>query len=140
RRLEETLFAEELINQLLLSLCSFGYKFGVPDEADMVLDARFLPNPHWLAELRPLSGLDEPVKQYVLGRPEAGKFLDKVAELVRFLAPRFVAEQKRRLFLAVGCTGGRHRSVVLVEALAGKLKDDPGIVTSVVHRDIERGG
>lgn len=138
RRLEETLFADELTDQLLLSLISFGFKYGLPDEADMVLDSRFLPNPNWVAELRPLTGLDSQVRQYVTEREEAGAFLDQVVALVRFLAPRFLAEQKRRLVLGIGCTGGRHRSVALAEELGAKLGRDTGIVTSVSHRDVDR--
>jgi UPF0042 nucleotide-binding protein len=138
RRLEETLLAEALSNQLFLSLVSFGYKFGLPDEADLVLDSRFLPNPNWVPELRTLSGADAQVREYVLGREGAGAFLDQVVALIRFLAPRFVAEQKSRVVLAVGCTGGRHRSVVLVDELAARLRDDPGVITSVSHRDLER--
>lgn len=140
RRLEETLLAEQLSNQLFVSLKSFGYKYGLPDDADMVLDARFLPNPYWVAELRPLSGLDAAVKDYVLGRREAGAFLRRVTVLVRSLAPGFVCEQKRRLVLAIGCTGGRHRSVALVEDLARRLRSDPSLVISVSHRDIAREG
>lgn len=138
RRLEETLLAEQLSNELLVSLVSFGYKFGLPDEADIVLDSRFLPNPHWVPELCASSGLDEPLMRYVLGLEGAGHFLDAVVDLVRFLGPRFLSEQKPRLVLAIGCTGGRHRSVVLVEELARRFKDDPGVVISVSHRDIER--
>jgi UPF0042 nucleotide-binding protein len=106
----------------------------------MVLDARFLPNPHWVAELRPQTGLDPGVKDYVLGRTEAAKFLDQVVVLLKLLAPGYVAEQKRRLVLAVGCTGGRHRSVALVEELARRLRGEPAYVISVAHRDIEREG
>ena len=104
----------------------------------MVLDSRFLPNPHWVAELRPLTGTDAAVKQYVLGRAETRVFLDQVVMLVRFLAPLFVAEQKRRLVMAVGCTGGRHRSVVLVDDLAERLREDAAVVTTVSYRDIDR--
>jgi UPF0042 nucleotide-binding protein len=138
RRLEETLLADQLSDQLFVSLGSFGYKFGLPDEADMVLDARFLPNPHWVADLCPRTGLDAAVRDYVLGREEARAFLEQVVALVRLLAPRFLAEQKRRLVLAIGCTGGRHRSVVLVEDLARRLQGDAAVVTSVSHRDIDR--
>lgn len=138
RRLEETLLAEQLSNELFVSLLSFGYKFGLPDDADIVLDSRFLPNPHWVPELRSLCGLDEAVGRHVLGLDGAAHFLDEVVGLVRFLGPRFLSEQKPRLVLAIGCTGGRHRSVVLVEELARRLQDDPGMVTSVSHRDIER--
>jgi UPF0042 nucleotide-binding protein len=140
RRLEERLMAEQLSDQLFVSLESFGYKRGLPTEADIVLDARFLPNPHWVAELRSLTGLDANVKDFVLGRPEAGKFLDQLVALVRLLAPGFVGEQKRRLVLAIGCTGGQHRSVVLIEDLARRLRGDSAFVISVSHRDIERAG
>jgi UPF0042 nucleotide-binding protein len=138
RRLEETLLADQLSNQLFVSLKSFGYKYGLPDDADMVLDARFLPNPYWVSELRPLSGLDAAVKDFVLGRREAAAFLRRVAVLVRSVAPGFVSEQKRRLVLAIGCTGGRHRSVALVEDLARRLREDESLVISVSHRDIAR--
>jgi UPF0042 nucleotide-binding protein len=138
RRLEETCLAEQLEDQLFVSLESFGYKYGLPDEADIVLDARFLPNPHWVAELRSHTGLDANVKDYVLGRSEAGMFLDQVVALVHLVSPGFVSEQKRRLVLAVGCTGGRHRSVALVEDLARRLRSEPAFVISVSHRDMER--
>lgn len=139
RYLEETLLAEELSDQLFLSLVSFGYKNGLPDEADMVLDARFLPNPHWVEHLRPLTGRDEAVRRYVLEREDSEAFLDQIEKLVRFLAPRFVVEQKRRLVLAIGCTGGHHRSVSLVHELAVRLQGDPGLVISVSHRDLGEG-
>lgn len=138
RRLEETLLADRLSNQLLVSLESFGYRYGLPDEADMVLDARFLPNPHWVPELRPRSGLETPVRDYVLERTEAETFLTQVASLLHFVAPGFLAEQKRRLVVALGCTGGRHRSVVLTEELAHRLAQDPTLVVSVRHRDVDR--
>jgi UPF0042 nucleotide-binding protein len=140
RRLEETLMAEQLSDQVFVSLESFGYKYGLPDEADVVLDGRFLPNPHWVPELRGFTGLDPAVKDYVLGRAEAGKFLDEVVVLLKLTAPGFVSEQKRRVVLAIGCTGGRHRSVALIEDLARRLRGEPAYVISVSHRDIEREG
>lgn len=138
RRLEETLLAERLSGQLLLSLESFGYRHGLPDDADMVLDTRFLPNPYWVTDLRPQSGLDAPVRDYVLSRSEAEEFLERVVGLVHALAPRFLAEQKRRVVLALGCTGGRHRSVALAEELSRRLREVPDLVVSLRHRDIER--
>jgi RNase adapter protein RapZ len=138
RRLEEVLLADRLSDQLLVSLESFGYRYGLPGEADMVLDARFLPNPYWVPDLRPLSGLDQSVRDYILGRPDAQAFLDQVVNLLRFMAPRFVAEQKRRLVLAIGCTGGRHRSVALTEELARRLQEEPVMLVSISHRDVER--
>jgi UPF0042 nucleotide-binding protein len=106
----------------------------------MVLDVRFLPNPHWVADLRPCSGQNPAVRDYVLGQPEAEGFLGRVIELVRFVAPGFMTEQKRRLVLALGCTGGRHRSVALAEELARRLKEDVTLVVSLRHRDIDRTG
>jgi RNase adapter protein RapZ len=139
RRLEETLLAEGLSDQVYVSLKSFGYRYGLPDEADFVLDARFLPNPHWVPALRPLSGLDPAVSEYVVGRPEAAAFLDRVVDLVKLLTPGFLAEQKRRIVVAVGCTGGRHRSVALSEELARRLEEDATLVVTTSHRDIDRG-
>jgi UPF0042 nucleotide-binding protein len=138
RLIEETLLSDELTNQVFLSLVSFGYKYGVPEEADLVLDARFVPNPHWVPELRRQTGLDDEVRAYVLDREESREFLDRVAGLIRFLAPRYVSEQKRRVVLAMGCTGGRHRSVVMVEALQRMLEGDAALLTSVSHRDLQK--
>jgi UPF0042 nucleotide-binding protein len=119
------------------ALVSFGYKHGLPLDADVVLDCRFLPNPHWVPELRELTGLDGPVRDYVLQRPETGEFVDRVDELLRFLLPHFLAEGKSYLGIAVGCTGGRHRSVVIVEELAQRLRAE-GHHISVFHRDVDR--
>jgi RNase adapter protein RapZ len=140
RRLEEALLADGLSDQLYVSLKSFGYRYGLPDEADFVLDARFLPNPHWVPDLRPLSGLDPAVSEYVVGRPEAEAFLDKVVDMVTLLSPGFMAEQKRRVVVAVGCTGGRHRSVALAEELGKRLQGHPSLLVNVSHRDIDRTG
>jgi len=120
-----------------VSVVSFGYKHGVPIDVDMVFDSRFLPNPHWVDELRPLTGRDEPVREYVLGQPEAKTFLERLDDLFELLVPAFVREGKSYLRIAVGCTGGRHRSVVIAEELARSLRDhdlDP----TVLHRDVDR--
>ncbi|MCX8033492.1 MAG: RNase adapter RapZ [Thermoleophilia bacterium] len=138
RHLEETLLADRLRGQLFVSLESFGYRYGLPDEADMVLDTRFLPNPYWVPELRHRSGLEEDVRRYVVERSEAREFIDRIVSLLRFLAPLFLVEQKRRLVVAVGCTGGRHRSVALTEEIARRLGEEPIMIVSVVHRDINR--
>jgi UPF0042 nucleotide-binding protein len=122
---------------LQTSVVSFGYKHGIPLDVDIVLDCRFLPNPYWVDELRPLSGLDDPVRDYVLDQPETGDFLDRVEELLRSLLPSFEQEGKSYLTIALGCTGGRHRSVVLAVALAERL-GAAGIRTSAFHRDIDR--
>ena len=119
------------------SIVSFGYKHGVPLDVDIVLDCRFLPNPYWVDELRPLSGLDAPVRDYVLSQPETGAFLDRVQELLEMTLPSFEQEGKSYLTIALGCTGGRHRSVVLAGALADRLSA-AGARTSAFHRDIDR--
>ena len=112
------LFTTDRGVRMQISVVSFGFKHGVPLDVDNVFDARFLPNPHWIEELRPLTGLDEPVRNYVLCQPEAREFVSKVDDLLRFLIPAYVKEGKAYLTVAVGCTGGRHRSVSLVEELA----------------------
>jgi RNase adapter protein RapZ len=119
------------------SIASFGYKHGLPLDVDMVFDCRFLPNPFWVDELRPFSGLDEPVRDYVLSQPETQAFLDKVDALLTDLLPSFVREGKSYLTIAMGCTGGRHRSVALAEALSQRLGAH-GHAVSVFHRDIDR--
>ena len=119
------------------SVISFGYKHGIPLDVDIVFDCRFLPNPFWVEELRSYSGLDEPVRDYVLGQPESVAFLEKVADLLTSILPAFVREGKSYLTIAMGCTGGRHRSVTLAEALAERLGDEDQSV-SVFHRDVER--
>jgi len=116
---------------------SFGYKHGLPLDVDIVLDCRFLPNPHWVDELRPLTGLDEPVRRYVLEQDAAGELLDHLADLLATLLPAFVAEGKSYLTMAFGCTGGRHRSVAVAEAVADLLRGQ-GFEPTVVHRDVER--
>jgi UPF0042 nucleotide-binding protein len=119
------------------SVVSFGYKYGLPLDVDVVFDCRFLPNPFWIDELRPFSGQDEPVRDYVLGLPEAKDFLDKVDALVAGILPSFVREGKSYLTIAFGCTGGRHRSVALAEALGQRLTSS-GNPVSVFHRDVDR--
>jgi UPF0042 nucleotide-binding protein len=119
------------------SIVSFGYKHGIPLDVDIVLDCRFLPNPYWVDELRPLSGLDVAVREYVLAQPGTGEFIDKVDELLRMLVPAFEQEGKSYLTVALGCTGGRHRSVVLADVLAGRLAA-AGVPTSAFHRDVDR--
>ena len=100
---------------------SFGFKYGLPLDADLVVDARFLPNPHWIPELRPHTGQDADVREYVLGQPDAEEFLDRYTDVLRLLIPGYRREGKRYLTLAVGCTGGKHRSVAIAEEFARRL-------------------
>lgn len=122
---------------LRASVMSFGFKYGIPIDADMVADMRFLPNPYWVEDLRMLSGLDVPVSEYVLGQPKAEEFLDSYETLVDMLTDGFLHEDKRFLTIAIGCTGGRHRSVAMSEAFAERLRSH-GVRTLVVHRDLGR--
>ncbi len=119
------------------TLTSFGYKHGLPLDTDLVIDCRFLPNPHWVEELRDLTGLDEPVRRYVLEQPVSGQFLDELLSLLELLLPAYVREGKSYLTLALGCTGGHHRSVAIAEEVASRLRQR-GYEPKVTHRDIDR--
>ncbi|HEY1465518.1 MAG TPA: RNase adapter RapZ, partial [Acidimicrobiales bacterium] len=136
-RLMEVFGGEDPDGTMQTSLLSFGFKHGVPLDVDLMFDCRFLPNPYWVESLRPLSGLDQPVRDYVLGRSETTEFLDKLDDMLAMLIPAYVREGKSYLTVAMGCTGGRHRSVALAEELALRLNKH-GIATSVFHRDVER--
>jgi UPF0042 nucleotide-binding protein len=120
-----------------VGLESFGFKYGVPRDVDTVLDCRFLPNPHWIDDLRPLTGLDPAVRDYVLDQAEAVEFLRRIDDLLGFLLPAYQREGKAYLTVAIGCTGGRHRSVALAEALADCIRKR-GYEPVVHHRDVER--
>jgi len=122
---------------LRLSIVSFGYKYGLPVDADLVADCRFLPNPHWIAELAPMTGRDDPVREYVLSRPGAAEFLYHYAELLNVVLPGYEREGKRFVTLAIGCTGGKHRSVAMADELAARIAG-LGVDVQVVHRDLGR--
>jgi len=136
RRVLEDLIGHERTLQLVF--LSFGFKYGIPHDADLVADVRFLPNPYFVAELKSSTGEDQAVWDYVMASKDSGEFLSRYSSLLEFLIPRYQLEGKRYLTVAVGCTGGRHRSVVMTEALAKRL-DVNGVETSVRHRDIARG-
>lgn len=122
---------------LRASVVSFGFKYGLPIDADMVVDLRFLPNPYWVDELRPLSGLDDAVRDYVRSQPRAEEFLTQYEALIALLTDGYLREDKHFLTIAIGCTGGRHRSVAMSEAFAERLRAQ-GVRTLVVHRDLGR--
>lgn len=132
------LFGELPEAGLHLFLRSFGFKSGANTDADMVLDARFLPNPHYDSSLRPLTGLDQPVREFLERESEVGDFLDRLEGLFGYLIPLFRREKKFYLTVDIGCTGGRHRSVYLVDQLAKRLGGD-GVLVQVRHRDMRRG-
>jgi UPF0042 nucleotide-binding protein len=130
-------FAGEEEPELRATVMSFGFKYGLPVDADLVVDCRFLPNPHWIPELRPRTGLDREVSEYVLAQPGAKDLLESYSEVLRTITAGYRREGKRYLTLAVGCTGGKHRSVAMAEQIAARLIDD-GVDTTVVHRDMGR--
>ena len=133
-RIVETFTESDPLGSLRVSLVSFGYSSGIPRDVDIVFDCRFLPNPHWVDELRPLSGLDEPVSLYVLSQEPAQHFLHDVIQLLEWQIPAFAKEGKSYLSIAIGCTGGRHRSVAIAEEMRRRLN----IRNAVFHRDIAR--
>lgn len=134
------IFVEEKeYRSLLLTVLSFGFKYGIPQDADLVFDVRFLPNPFYDLNLRPLTGNDEPIREFVMREPAAGDFIDKLNDMITFLIPNYIKEGKNQLVICVGCTGGKHRSVTLANAIYNRLqvKDAPyGI--RIEHRDIDK--
>lgn len=131
-------FAGSAAPSMRVTLVTFGYKYGLPTDADQVADARFLPNPFWDPELRPLTGRDERVAEYVLSRPGAGEFVDAFARMLAPVLDGYRRENKRHATIAVGCTGGKHRSVAIAEDLARRLRALPGTAVTVKHRDLGR--
>jgi UPF0042 nucleotide-binding protein len=130
-------FESDAANELHLSVLSFGYKYGLPVDADIVIDCRLLPNPHWVPELKPLAGTDPPVRDYVFSQPGASEFVDAAETLLRRYEQGYVTEGKHYATIAIGCTGGRHRSVAVAEEMARRLRAD-GIEVQLSHRDVER--
>ena len=125
-------------DELQVDIVTFGFKYGIPLDSDLVLDVRFLTNPYWEPELQPLSGLDTQVRDYVLRQPNAVRFIDLLVELLELTTPAYRAEGKGRLRVALGCTGGYHRSIVLAEELATRLDRLDNTSVSVFHRELER--
>ncbi len=136
-RMKELFGDHEDAPSMRTTVTSFGYKHGLPLDVDIVLDCRFIPNPHWVDELRPLTGLDQPVADYVLEQPVTGAFLARLERLLSLVLPFYVDEGKAYLTVAFGCTGGRHRSVAIAERVS-EILERLGHPASVVHRDIEK--
>jgi RNase adapter protein RapZ len=134
----EQAFGGETIAQTSVTVESFGFKYGLPMDADMVMDVRFLPNPHWVDDLRPHSGQHPAVRDYVLGQPGAAKFLDTYHDLLDLVVEGYRREGKRYMTVAIGCTGGKHRSVAIAEALAARLQPNSRLSVRVLHRDLGR--
>jgi UPF0042 nucleotide-binding protein len=141
RELRERLFArigDLRPDTMTIQLISFGFKFGIPLEADLVFDTRFIQNPYYVPELREHSGLTPPVREFVFAQPGALEYLDKIDDLLEFTIPAFAAEGKSRLSIGIGCTGGRHRSIVFAEELARRLRERGYEPVEVFHRELER--
>lgn len=137
----EKIFVENgSFKNLMVTVLSFGFKYGIPQDADLVFDVRFLPNPYYIEELRPLSGNNAPVSDYVMSFDLAHEFSDKLEDLIRFLIPNYIIEGKTQLVIAVGCTGGKHRSVTLANELYRRLGENEEYGIRVEHRDIEKDG
>jgi len=137
RRAVERAFDAETSARLKATVVSFGFKYGIPVDADFVADVRFLPNPYWVAALRELNGCDAPVNDYVVSQPGAAEFLETYGTLIHLVADGYVVEGKRYVTIAIGCTGGKHRSVAIAENLAARLVK-AGMESAVMHRDLGR--
>ena len=134
----ERAFGGETVAQTSVTVESFGFKYGLPMDADMVMDVRFLPNPHWVDELRPQTGQSPAVRDYVLSQPGATEFLQTYHQLLKLVVDGYSREGKRYMTVAIGCTGGKHRSVAMAEALAGLLGANEHLLVRVLHRDLGR--
>lgn len=134
--LDRIFVKNEEYNSLMITVMSFGFKHGIPSDADLVFDVRFLPNPFYIDELKNKTGNDKEVQDYVMGFPEAGEFMDKLVGMLQFLIPNYVKEGKYRLVAAIGCTGGRHRSVTLANELYKRMKNQGQYGIKLYHRDI----
>ncbi len=134
--LQRIFVEEEDFKNLFVTIISFGFKYGIPSDADLVFDVRFLPNPYYVPELRPLTGNDPQIRNFVLKYQEAHVFLEKLTDMIRFLIPNYVKEGKNQLVVAIGCTGGKHRSVTLANMLYQQMLEDDSIGLKIEHRDI----
>jgi UPF0042 nucleotide-binding protein len=139
RQITEELLGEEETGRMALTLLTFGFKNGPPRDADLTLDVRFLPNPHYVDDLRPKTGMDAEVREYVEQGTQAGEFYGRLLPLLEFLVPAYVAEGKSHLTIAVGCTGGRHRSITVADRIRRDLAGREDVIVRVKHRDVELG-
>lgn len=134
--LQRIFIREENFQSLFVTVMSFGFKYGIPSDADLVFDVRFLPNPYYVAELRPKTGNDIEIQQFVMAHREAHDFIDKLDDMIHFLIPNYIKEGKNQLVIAIGCTGGKHRSVTLANQLYQRMLHDDAIGLKIEHRDI----
>lgn len=134
--LEKIFVQNQAYQSLFITILSFGFKYGIPTDSDLVFDVRFLPNPYYVEVLRPRTGNDVEIQDFVMQYKEAHEFLDRLEEMVTFLIPNYISEGKNQLVISIGCTGGKHRSVTLANELYGRLKDHAGYGIKIEHRDI----
>lgn len=139
RQTLQKMFVDNLeYKNLYLTVVSFGFKYGIPNDADLMFDVRFLPNPYYIEELRPKTGNDREIQQYVMSNGNADIFLDKLKDMLEFLIPNYISEGKHQLVIGIGCTGGKHRSVTIANALYAYLKEQDRYGVRIEHRDIEK--
>lgn len=136
--LDKIFVKNEGFNNLFITVLSFGFKYGIPSDADLVFDVRFLPNPYYIDELKPQTGNDQEIQDYVMGFEVANEFLNKLDDMIRFLIPNYITEGKNQLVIAIGCTGGKHRSVTLANKLLERLAHNNEYGLKVEHRDIQK--
>ena len=136
--LQKIFVEQEDFKNLFVTVMSFGFKYGIPSDADLVFDVRFLPNPYYVHELRPKTGNDVEIQQFVMKNDEAHEFLSKLEDMIKFLIPNYIKEGKNQLVIAIGCTGGKHRSVTLANAIYERLSEDDSIGIKIEHRDIDK--
>lgn len=138
-QIEQIFLEDKDFKSLMITILSFGFKYGIPKDSDLLFDVRFLPNPYYVPELKPLSGLDKPVSDFVMDHEISHIFIDKLYDMVSFLIPNYIREGKNQLVISIGCTGGRHRSVTLAEQLYKRLRETSGDYgVKIQHLDLER--
>lgn len=138
QELEKIFRENQTFNNLMITILSFGFKYGIPNDSDLVFDVRFLPNPYYFPEMRVMTGNDAAVFDYVMSCEQSREFLDKLEDMIRFLIPNYVAEGKNQLVISIGCTGGKHRSVTLANALYKRLNVENEYGIKLEHRDIDK--
>ena len=138
QELDKIFVQNKNFKNLVITVLSFGFKYGIPTDSDLVFDVRFLPNPYYYEELRKLSGNDKPVQDFVMGFEVSHRFLDKLIDMIQFLIPNYVLEGKNQLVISIGCTGGKHRSVTLANKLYEWLRNNADYAVRIEHRDIEK--
>lgn len=136
--LDRIFVQDQAFKNMVVTVLSFGFKYGIPNDADLVFDVRFLPNPYYVEELKPKTGNEKEVQEFVMNSPQSGEFMDRLQDMVKFLIPNYVKEGKNQLVIAIGCTGGKHRSVTLANKLYEALVCEEEYTVKIEHRDIQR--